>query len=306
MDRNMLESVKYSEHRERIKMERPSLPKLNAVGPRVVRITVNDGDATDSSGDEDGLLRRQRVKKFVNEVVIEDGSPPAAKVMRRGKAAGKAQNPASRLKLSSGTKYRGVRQRKWGKWAAEIRHPLRGVRLWLGTYATAEEAALVYDHAAIQLRGPHAQTNFPKPPAKTTFSGDISGDESHGHNLSSPKSVLRFQIAPNEEAESSPSQPNDAVSQCRDMNDAKYVSESSGFSPLESLFNCDAFDFQNQVPDLFDGSGFGDIIFSQDCVGPFLESGYEFGFGQSIWPTEDCFKFQDIGDIFGSDPPIAI
>ncbi|XP_023522237.1 ethylene-responsive transcription factor WIN1-like [Cucurbita pepo subsp. pepo] len=63
--------------------------------------------------------------------------------------------------MAPSKKFRGVRQRHWGSWVSEIRHPLLKRRVWLGTFETAEEAARAYDQAAVLMSGRNAKTNFP-------------------------------------------------------------------------------------------------------------------------------------------------
>ena len=98
---------------------------------------------------------------------IKDGEV-ARKVPAKGSKKGCMQGKGG--PENTNCNYRGVRQRTWGKWVAEIRLPVNGScaparsknRLWLGTFDTDVEAAHAYDKAARDIYGPLARVNFPK------------------------------------------------------------------------------------------------------------------------------------------------
>ncbi|GMH27509.1 hypothetical protein Nepgr_029352 [Nepenthes gracilis] len=178
----------------------------NSKRMRKIKVFCYDPDATDSSSDDEARCLQRRKpcglkKHFVQEIDLPlssiQGTHTEPEISYRYSNNG-AKAPEKKRRIlakptrrAPASKCRGVRQRKWGKWAAEIWHPIKGVRIWLGTYNTAVEAAKAYEDKRVEfealLAAQKSQIDASLP-TNPLVSEDSEGVLSHN----SPASVLEM------------------------------------------------------------------------------------------------------------------
>ncbi|KAK7245693.1 hypothetical protein RIF29_40542 [Crotalaria pallida] len=164
-----------------------------------------------------------------------------------------------RKQSSEPGRFLGVRRRPWGRYAAEIRDPTTKERHWLGTFDTAQEAALAYDRAALSMKGRQARTNFIySSDNETNFHHNLLVTPMQAHQTLLPASSQFLTNNTTQDSENN-TQQHHIENHSNYLNNANAMCDESAFDNNNILFSND---YSNN------NSGYLECIVPDSCLRP--------------------------------------